>query len=85
MPKWLRRWWMQQCGRTCRHVDRECEMEIARAVFYVSPDGQAYRVRRLACTYCGRRSMTARRERWYTPETDGVAVHGEGTPWEDAA
>lgn len=79
----LRRWWMQRCGLTCRHVDRECEMVFARTFFYASPDGQAYRVRQLRCTYCGRRSVTARREPRYTPEPDGVAVHEEATAREE--
>ena len=71
----LRSWWMRRRRLVCQDAGRESEVEIEHAVLYVSPDGQAYRVRRLACTCCGRRCMTAQRQTWHTPEPEGAAAH----------
>ena len=70
-----------QChGLTCPDLDRQCEPHVEYGTVYVSPDGKVCRVRRLRCTWCGQREMTAQQETSDLPEMPGVEVYAGDMP-----
>ena len=87
----LNQWRMRRQGHACRDIDRQCDMQPEYTTVYLSPDGKMFRVRRLACTMCGRQFMTARdvslavaNPAWLIEDgdDDGVEIYEEGKLWE---
>ena len=82
---------MRRRGVVCRSFGRECEMEVERNLVHKGLDGRVFRVRRVACSRCGKQVVTARNVTlvvphppWITEDSSddiGVEVYEGENPW----